>query len=55
MDLDNRTGRTGPLWDSRNAAAKSGVIHLIDENAEESSGLFIRVLLELGVDLDDER
>ena len=46
--------RAGPLWDHRDTVAESGVVHLIDEDAEESGGLFVGVLLELGVDLDDE-
>ena len=52
--MDDRRWRTGPLWDRRNVAAESGVVYLVDEDAEESGGLSVRVRLELGVDLDDE-
>ena len=52
--MDDRRWRAGPLWDRRNVAAESGVVYLVDEDAEESGGLSVRVRLELGVDLDDE-
>ena len=42
------------MWDGRNVTAKSGVVDLVYEDAEESSGLFVRVRLELGADLNDE-
>jgi len=42
------------LWDCRNVVAGSGVVDLVDEDAEESGGLFTRVWLELGLDLDEE-
>ena len=53
--MDDRRWRTGPLWDRRNVTAESGVVYLVDEDAEESGGLSVRVGLELGVDPDDER
>ena len=31
------------------------VVHLVDRNTEEGSGLFVRVSLELGVESDAER
>jgi len=43
------------LWESRNVVAEGGIVDLVDEDAEESCGLIVRVLLELRVDLDDER
>ena len=52
--MDDRVRGTSPPWDCRDIAPESGVIHLVDQNAEESGGLLIRVGLELGVDLDDE-
>ena len=55
MNLDNRAWGTSPrLWDGGNTVAVGGVVHLIDEEAEESGGLFVRIRLELGVDLDDK-
>ena len=42
------------MWNGRNVTAESGVVDLVDEDAEESSRLFVRVRLELRVDLDDE-
>ena len=47
--------RTDPLWDARYVVAKSGVVHFVNEDSEESGGLFVRIGLELRVDLDDER
>ena len=43
-----------PLWNCRNIITKSGVVNLVDEEAEESSSFFTWVRLELWVDLDDE-
>ena len=54
-DLDERVRRTCPLWDCRNAATGSGTVHCVNKDAKESSRLVVRVLLELGMDLDDER
>ena len=54
LNLDDRAWRTGPLWNCGGIIAESGVIYLMDEDAEESGSLFVRVRLELGVDLDDE-
>lgn len=53
--MDDRTWRTGPLWDWRDSAAKGGVIHLIKEHAKEGGGLRVWVRLELGVDVDAKR
>ena len=41
LDLDDRAWRTRSLWNSRNLVAKSSVIDFVDEDAEESSGLFV--------------
>ena len=46
---------TGPLWECRNVVTESGVIQLVNDDTEESGGLFVRVLLELGLDVDNER
>ena len=54
-DLDERVRRSCPLWDRRNAATESGTVHRVNKDAKESSRLVVRVLLELGMDLDDER
>jgi len=42
------------VWYDRNVVAESGVVYLVNENAEESGGLFIWIRLKLGVDLDNE-
>ena len=52
--MDNRGRGPGPLLDRRDIIAKGGVIHFVDEDTEESSGVFVWVGLELGVDFDDE-
>ena len=55
LDLDNRVWWTSPrLWEGGSVVAVGGIVHLIDEEAEESGGLFVRIGLELGVDLDDK-
>ena len=42
------------MWDGRDVIAESGVVHIVEDDTEESSGLLVWVRLELGVDLDDE-
>jgi hypothetical protein len=42
------------LWEGGNVVSEGGVVHLVDEETEESGGLVVRVLLKVGVDLDDE-
>ena len=42
------------MWDAWNIIAEGGVVHLVDKNTEETSGLFVWIGLELGVDLDNE-
>jgi len=42
------------LWDCGDVTAKSSVVDLVDEDTEESGGLFARVWLELRLDLDNE-
>ena len=42
------------MWDRRDVAAESGVVHLVDEDAEERGCFVVWVWLELRVDLDDE-
>ena len=54
LDLDYRAGRSCPLWEGRGIVSKSSIVDLVDEDAEESCGYVVRVLLEVGVDLDDE-
>jgi len=44
----------GPLRYCGNVVTESGVVDLVDEDTEESGGLFVGVWLELRVDLDDE-
>ena len=52
--MDNRGWRAGPLRDHGNVVTEGGVVDLVDEDTEESSGLVVGVRLELGVDLDGE-
>ena len=54
LNVDDSAWRAGPLWDCRNVVAENSVVHLVDEDTEESGGLFVGVRLELGVDFDDE-
>ena len=42
------------MGDRRNFTTKCGVVNLVDEDTEESGCFFIWVLLEPGVDLNDE-
>lgn len=54
LDMDDRLRRAGPLRNRRNFVTKSGVVHLVKENSQESGGLFAWVWLESRVDLNDE-
>ena len=42
------------MWKGRNAVAKGGLVHIIEDDTEEGGGLLIWIGLKLGVDLDDE-
>ena len=51
LNLNHRAWGTRPLrWDSGNITTEGGVVCPVDEDTEESGGLTIGVLLELGVD-----
>ena len=52
--MDYRAGRAGPLRECRNVASEGGVVDLVKKNSKEGCGDVVRVLLEVGVDLDDE-
>jgi len=52
--MDDLVWRAGPLRNRWDVVAESGVVHLVDQDAEESGGLFVWVGLELGIDFDDE-
>ena len=54
LNMDDRAWGARPLRECRNVAAESGVVNLVNEDAEESSGFFVWIRLELGVDLNDE-
>ena len=55
LDLDNHARGSSPgLWDDGNGVAEGGIVHLVNEDTEEGGSLFVRIGLELGVDLDDE-
>ena len=55
LNLYDRVCGTSPLWGGGNIIAEGGVVDLVNQDTEESGCLFVRVWLELGVDLDDER
>ena len=44
----------GPLWEGGNVVAERSVVDLVNEDAQQSSSLVVRIGLELRVDLDDE-
>ena len=54
LDLDYRAGRTCPLWECRRVVSEGGVVKLVDKDTEEGCSYVVRILLEVGVDLDDE-
>ena len=54
MDLDNRVGRTCPLWYRGRVVSEGSVVDFVDEDAEKGSSLIVRVGLEVGVDFDNE-
>ena len=45
----------GPLWEGGSVVAECSVVDLVNEDAQQSGCLVVRVGLELRVDLDDER
>jgi len=53
--VDDHGQGAGPLGDCGNVTAESTVVDFVDEDTEESSRIFVRIRLELGVNLDDER
>jgi hypothetical protein len=53
--VDYRAWRAGPLRESGSVVSEGGVVDLVKKNTEEGGGHVVRVLLEVGVDLDDER
>jgi len=54
LNLDDRARGTGPLWDCGDVTTEGSVVDLVDEDTKESGCLCAWVLLELGVDLDNE-
>ena len=55
MGIYHYEGWTGPSWEGGNVVSKSGVVNLVDKDAEKGSGLVTGVRLKRRVDLDDER
>ena len=41
--MNQRAGRAHPLWKSGNVVSKGSVVDLVDEDAEEGSGLVTRI------------
>jgi len=54
LNLDRRSWRAGPLWQSGDIATEGGIVDLVDQDTKEGGGFFVWIRLELGVDLDDE-
>jgi len=46
--------RASPLRNSGCVVTERSVVHLVDEDAEESGGLFVLIRLKLRMNLDDE-
>ena len=44
----------GPPREGGNVVAECSVVDPVNEDAQQSSGLVVRIGLELGVDLDDK-
>ena len=42
------------MWKDGRVASESGVVDLVYKNAEEGCSLIVRVLLQVGLDIDDE-
>ena len=42
------------MWEGWGVVSERGVVDLVEKNTEEVCGHVVRVLLEVGVDLDDE-
>ena len=43
------------MWKGGDVVSECGVIHLVNENSKEGSGLLVGIGLKLRVDLDYER
>ena len=55
MNLGYGRWRTSPrLWDGGNVVAEGGIVHIVEDDAEESSTFLVWVRLELRVDLNDK-
>jgi len=54
LDLDDPVRRARPLWERGDISTESGVVYLVNQDAEEVVRLVVGVLLEVGIDLDDE-
>jgi len=54
LDLDDCAWGAGPLWDRGNVITEGSVVERVDEDTKENGCVFVRVRLELGVDMDDE-
>ena len=54
LNMNNRAGRTNPLWEGGNVVSESGVVDLVNENTEQSGRLVVGVGLELRIDFDYE-
>ena len=52
LNMNNRAGRTSPLWEGGNVVSESGVVNLVNENTEQSGRLVVGIGLELGIDFN---
>ena len=54
MGRDDRARRAGPVRNLGNFASENGVVELEEEDTKESGGFFVRIRLELRINVDDE-
>ena len=47
-------GRSSSLWENGNLVSEHGVVNLVEEDVEQSSGIITQIGLKLRVDLNDE-
>ena len=52
--MNDRRRWAGPYWDGWGGSAECRIVELVDEEAKEGGGLFVRIILQLLVDIDDK-
>jgi hypothetical protein len=53
--MDHRRRRSGPVWEGGNVISERSIIDLVNQDAEEGSGLITRVGFKLRINLDYKR